>query len=223
MRSSTDGTRWVPQKADVFTALAAEIVQLYPRGKAIVAIDGVDGAGKSRFAETLVEFLRDAGRETFGASIDGFHRPRAQRYAQGAESPRGFYEDSYDYVAFERDLVEPFRAGQTFATVLFDHRVDEPLVLHETARLADTILVVDGIFLHRPELRGLWNYSIWLDVPAEISARRLVERDGEGADRPRYTEGQAIYVRLAKPRAAATAIYDNTDVEHPRRVFADAC
>jgi uridine kinase len=223
MQSSTDGARWSPQKADVFAALAAEILQLYPHGKVVVAIDGVDGAGKSRFAENLADSLRDVGHETFAVSIDGFHRPRAQRYAQGQESPRGFYEDSYDYEAFERELIDPFRAGRPFATVLFDHRTDESLVKHETARSADTILVVDGIFVHRPELRGLWNYSIWLDVPPEVSAERLIGRDGEGANRPRYTEGQEMYLRRAKPRAAATAIYDNTDFEYPRRVFADAC
>ena len=41
-------------------------------------------------------------------SIDGFHRPRAQRVARG-RGPETFYEDSYDYAAFRRAVIEPFR------------------------------------------------------------------------------------------------------------------
>jgi uridine kinase len=213
----------MPQKADVLDALASEILQNYSAGTAIVAIDGVDGAGKSRFADALADAFRRAGHEVFVASIDGFHRPRAERYAQGPDSAAGFYEDSYDYEAFDRELVTPFRAGKSFATAVFDHTTDSVVDHRQAANSQDTILIVDGIFLHRPELRGLWNYSIWLDVPAEEAARRLVLRDGDSAVRHRYTQGQEMYLRRANPRAAATAIYDNADFNHPRRVFADAC
>ena len=51
------------------------------------------------------------GRAVFRASIDGFHRPRAERYARGRDSPEGFYRDSFDYSLFRRVLVEPFRDG----------------------------------------------------------------------------------------------------------------
>jgi uridine kinase len=223
MDSPTPSGHWVPLKADVVNALAAEILQHYSAGKAIVAIDGVDGAGKSRFADALADAIRRAGHEVFVASIDGFHRPRAERYAQGPDSATGFYEDSYDYDAFGSELVTPFRAGESFATAVFDHTTDSAIENRQAASSPNSILIVDGIFLHRPELRGLWNYSIWLDVPEQEAARRLVERDGDGAVRPRYTEGQAMYLRRVNPRAAATAIYDNADFNHPRRVFADAC
>lgn len=54
-----------------------------------VAIDGPDAAGKT--------MLADAGRQIVRASIDGFHRPRAERYRQGPLSPAGYYEDSLDH------------------------------------------------------------------------------------------------------------------------------
>ena len=84
-------------------------------------------------------------------------------------------------------------------------------------------LVVDGIFLNRPALRGLWNYSIWLEGEPAVIAARLEERDGPTALSERYSGGQALYLKDADPRAAASAIIDNTDVDHPRRVFADSC
>ena len=44
-------------------------------------------------AEEVGEALRRRGRTVIRASIDGFHRPRAERYRQGEDSPKGYYED----------------------------------------------------------------------------------------------------------------------------------
>jgi len=217
-------TRWTPQKKDVLAALADDILHNYGRGRAIVAIDGVDGAGKTRFAADLVQALIDKGHAAVLASIDDFHRPRAERYAQGEDSPRGFYEDSYDYSTFRRVLVEPFRLGGSaaFVTADFDHRADAQVEPKWITAPADAILVVEGIFLNRPELRGLWNYSIWLDAPAAVAEARLLERDGASGVSARYTGGQKLYAK-EKPSSRATAIIDNADFAHPRRVFADSC
>jgi uridine kinase len=67
----------------------------------------------------------------------------------------------------------------------------------------DAVLIVEGVFLNRPELRGLWSYSVWLD---------------SGDLKP-----QTAYAKESKPRTTATAIVNNSDPEHPRRNFADSC
>jgi uridine kinase len=218
-------TMWAPQKQDTLDALAAEILHNYGKGRVVVAVDGVDGSGKTHFADALGEALRRAGHTVVRASIDGFHNPRAKRHERGASSPEGFYRDSYDYETFRRVLIDPFKDGGTGSFVLeaFDHRRDAPVEPKWITGKPDTILLLDGIFLNRPELRGLWNYSIWLDVEPTIAAQRCLARDGESGIGDRYTKGQALYVQEARPSAAANAIVDNNDFEHPRRVFADSC
>jgi len=62
-----------------------------------VAIDGVDGSGKTTLADELVEPLRRAGRDVIRASVDGFHNPRVVRYTRGPDSPEGYFLDSFDY------------------------------------------------------------------------------------------------------------------------------
>lgn len=62
-----------------------------------VAIDGVDGAGKTRLAEDLVNPLESRGRPVIRAALDGFHQPRAVRYRIGEDSPVGYYRDSFDH------------------------------------------------------------------------------------------------------------------------------
>ena len=174
------------------------------------------------------------GSAVFRASIDGFHRPRVERYARGRTSPEGFYRDSYDYATFRRVLIDPFRdGGQTgastgFQLAAFDVHRDAPVGSEWVTAPRDAVLVVDGIFLHRPELRGIWHWSVWLDVPAEVACARMAVRDGSDPDpeapsNARYRQGQELYLREAGPRTAASAIVDNTDHAHPHRVFQDFC
>jgi len=198
-------------------------------GRVIIAVDGVDGAGKTTFADGFAQILAEDGSAVFRASIDGFHRPRSERYLRGRTSPEGFYRDSYDYSTFRRVLIDPFRDGaQTsgttgFQLAVFDVARDVPVESEWVTAPVDAVLVVDGIFLHRPELRDLWDWSVWLDAPFDVTFARMAERDGTDPDpaapsNTRYRAGQEIYLREADPRAAATAVVDNSDVRHPRRV-----
>jgi uridine kinase len=196
-------------------------------GRVIVAVDGLDGAGKTVFADGLAEVFAETGDAVFRASIDGFHRPRSERYLRGRNSPEGFYRDSFDYATFRRVLIDPFRdgaqtAGTTgFQLAAFDVVRDAPVESQWVTAPLDAVLVVDGIFLHRPELRDLWDWSIWLEVPFEVSYARMALRDGSDPDpdapsNTRYRQGQEIYLREARPREAASVIVDNADLAHPR-------
>lgn len=209
--------------------LRDEVRRMYPGGRVIIAVDGIDGAGKTTFADGFAEVFAEKGAAVYRASVDGFHRPRAERYARGRTSPEGFYRDSYDYATFRRVLIDPFReGGQTSATTgfqleAFDLARDSPVESTWVSAPRDAVLIVDGIFLHRPELRDLWNWSVWLDVPYEVAYARLALRDGSDPDpeapsNARYRLGQELYLAEADPRAAASAIVDNSDLAHPHRV-----
>jgi uridine kinase len=54
-----------------------------------VAVDGRDAVGKTTLADELAERLRLADCEVIRASIDGFHRPRTERYCSTASSSCG--------------------------------------------------------------------------------------------------------------------------------------
>lgn len=214
--------------------LRDEVRQHYRRGRVIVGIDGVDGAGTSAFADGLAEAFAEDGVAVFRASLDDFHRPRSERHQRGRTSPEGYYRDSFDYATFRRVLIDPFRDGaQTGATTgfqlsAFDVDRDAAVEAAWVTASRDAVLICDGIFLHRPELRGIWAWSLWLDVPDDIAFARLALRDGSDPDplapsNARRLQGQQLYIRDADPRAAASAIVDNSDLAHPRRVFGDSC
>jgi uridine kinase len=214
--------------------LRDEVRQHYRGGRVILAVDGMDGAGKSTFADALAEVFAEDGSAIYRASLDDFHRPRLERYQRGHRSPEGFYRDSYDYATFRRVLVDPFRDGaQTsgttgFQLTAFDTDRDTAVEAAWVSAPRDAVLIVDGIFAHRPELRGLWNWSVWLEVPIEVAYARMALRDGTDPDpdaetNTRYREGQALYLREARPRGEAAVIVDNADLANPRRVYLDYC
>ncbi|QNO38575.1 uridine kinase [Protaetiibacter sp. SSC-01] len=220
--------RWAPQRRDVMAATVDEILGNYRRGRITIGVDGRTASGKSTFADDLAREFERRGYVTARASLDDFLNPAEQRYRRGRYSPEGYYRDAYAYDVFRRVLIEPFRMGGSaaFVTAAYDKVRDVQLEPKWRTGPDDVFLVVDGGFLDRPELRGVWNYTIWLDADDDVRAKRLHARDGiESASElaARYEGAHELYERDAHPRQTATAIIDNTDPEHPRRVFADAC
>ena len=89
---------------------------------------------------------------------------------------------------------------------------------------ARAVLVVDGVFLQREQLRELWTVAIYLKVsPAEF-LERARRRDravlGSVAEverryRGRYLPGQVLYRDDATPETAADVLIDNEDPASP--------
>jgi len=187
-----------------------------------LGIDGVDASGKTILADELVAPLTATGRRVLRASIDGFHRPRAERYKLGRQSPEGYFRDSFQLDRIVRDLLAPLgpAGSRRIKRAVFDYRSDSPVYLPEEDVPADAILLFDGVFLHRRELVSFWDATIYLDVPFEITVRRAAERDGwppdvEAVENRRYVEGQRLYLRECNPPAAASIVVDNSDLARP--------
>jgi uridine kinase len=187
-----------------------------------VAVDGPDAAGKTTLADALVGRL---DRPVVRASVDSFHRPRAQRLARGPLSPEGYYRDSFDLDALRDRLLIPFAAGaEQVRAAAYDH-VDDRAVDEQPIDVpALAVLVVDGVFLLRPELRGAWDVAVHLHVAPEMTLRRALERDvalmgDEATVRTRYEQrylpGQELYRAEADPWSYADLALDASDPQHP--------
>jgi uridine kinase len=172
--------------------------------RALVAVDGIDGAGKTTFADLLAPAL---DRPVVRASLDDFHKPRAERHRRGRDSPAGFYADSYDLRALTGLLLDPFAAGRPFRRRAFDRHADARVPGADEHAPAGAVLLLDGLFLHRAELRDRWDLSILLDTPPAVASERMRRRDG-AAPAPRYVRGQELYFADSEPRRRATLVLD---------------
>jgi uridine kinase len=212
--NSAERRQLIASVADVVLARVEPIVR--------VAVDGVSGAGKTTFADELAVQLRSAGRVTIRASADDFHRPKAERYRLGRDSPDGHYLESYDYEGLKRELLDPLKPGgsRLYRSAIFDCILDSPIESDQLRAYDGTILIVDDLFLNRDELRRFWDVSIFLVAPFDIAIDRCGRRDGSArgatdASSRRYVIGETRYLNECRPRDRASIAVDNSDFSRP--------
>ncbi|CEJ92583.1 hypothetical protein VHEMI08227 [[Torrubiella] hemipterigena] len=188
----------------------------------LVGIDGRDGSGKTTFADEFANVCQSVlSRPVIRISLDDFHNVRSLRYRRGKASPEGFYLDSYDYNRFHAFVGKSLSAGgsRQFKYRCHDLDTDEVLDLEPFEEAPPgAIVVVDGLFLHRPELVSVWNYSVYLDVTAEECAQRMMVRDGAAPQlipTDRYFGGIALYLDACHPKEKASVVVDNNQVGLP--------
>jgi uridine kinase len=203
----------------------AEFVAAVDRPHPIrVAIDGRTASGKTTIASELAYKLDRIGRATIRTSIDGFHRPKRDRYARGRYSPEGYYFDARDLDAVRRLLLDPLGPGGSliYSTASFDLDTDLPIVAPTHRAGRHDILIVDGTFLQRSELRDAWDVVVFVDVDATTAAERGTLRDAkqlggrevaEVLYRDRYAPAFEIYDRLNQPIQNANIVLDNRNFE----------
>ena len=204
---------------NVLDRLAELVVATRPRDRVRVAVDGVDASGKTTLADRLAELV-GPHRPVARASVDSFHRPRAERYRRGRESVEGCYEDTFDLPALRHRLLLPFADGEPYVDAVFDHTRDEPVEASPRTAPAGAVLLVDGVFLQRPELPP-WDLAVHLQVPDPEVLRRAVLRDGgepaevERLYRVRYLPAQRLYEQRCRPAERAQVVMDNRDPTQP--------
>ncbi|WP_350108150.1 hypothetical protein [Fulvivirga sp.] len=188
-----------------------------------IAINGIEGTGKTIFAQSFVKFLNAQGKTALHISIDGFHYNQSHRYRQGRDSAKGYYEDSYNEMSFvnnvllssQQDLPTIVKATHNLVTDNYLDLSPEPIT-------EDTILVTDGAYLFKPNLRKHWDYKIYLKTDFNTAMYRGVNRDAkllgslEKAREKylkRYHEASRLYRKLNDPEGFADIIIDNTNFD----------
>jgi uridine kinase len=221
---------FLPTRQLVLVDLLALMLGTRPGERSIVAVDGPDGVGKTRLVGELLALAPYvAGREVLSVSVDGFHHPHARRHAQGSTA-RTFYEDSYDYGALRDKVLRPFRAGREIVPAVWDVRADQALHPDPIEPADDALLIVEGIFLRRPELAGEWDATCLVTAPLAVtvprgnarfpSGRVPGDHDPEHPANARYVGGQRLYdqqARLWQP----TWIVDLSDLQRPELIVPD--
>jgi uridine kinase len=191
-----------------------------------VAIDGVGAAGKTLLADELAGVLEDGGREVIRAGVDGFHNRPDTRYRRGPESPEGYYRDSFDHEAIRSCLTRPLGPGGDllYRAAVYDFRTESEVAEPVRAASPDAILLFDGVFLLRRELRDEWDYSIFVDTSFEVTLSRALTRDlhlfgDEEAVRRRYEvryiPGEMLYLEEERPTEFADVVVVNDDPARP--------
>jgi len=170
----------------------------------IVAVDGLDGSGKSRLAAALAADCAAGGLPATLLHVDDFRRDVDFTGLDAEAEAALYYERYYDLAALDAKL-GAFRGGGA----------------------GGGLAIVEGIFTLRVPAVGAVAALIVLTVSPDEARRRIVERDRakgrsdeEIARRiaRRYFPARARYRSESDPEARADAVIDNEDWRAPRLV-----
>jgi uridine kinase len=168
--------------------------EVRPRERALlVAISGIDAAGKGTLARDLVERLRVRGTRVALVGADGWLTPN-EGLDLGSEPGVNFYRRGFWFDAMFERVVDP---------LCLDRSID--------------VVLLEGIFLFKKELRHRYDLTIWVDCRFETALRRALVRNQERlpadrllADYARiYFPAQEVHLARDNPRAFADILYAN--------------
>lgn len=183
----------------------------------LVALSGIDGAGKGYLGEQLVAALRGRGLNAVLITIDPWLNLPATRFS--AERPAAhFYANAIRFEEMFEKLVLPLKRNRSVRV--------EAEVAEETAtefrrysyEFNDVdVIVLEGIYLLRRDLRRHYDLSIWIECSFETALERAVGRAQEGlppaetirAYQTTYFPAQLIHFALDEPWAAAALVISN--------------
>lgn len=215
-----------PQRCQVLTHVASDVCRTNLGHPTRVAIDGVSASGKSTFARQLAETVERLGRPAIHLTMDDFHNRRVDRYRRGRMSAAGYYDDAYDFAALVSQVLLPLgpHGDGLYRTGVLDLHRDEPIEEAPRCAPADAILLVDGSFLQRPEVRDFWDVCVFVHADFPVALRRAIARDADSLGGPeatraayeqRYHAAGHLYVERVRPQHRATFVVDNNDLAHP--------
>lgn len=160
----------------------------------VVALDGPSGAGTSTLAAALGARL--AASVVEGDDFYG-DMPEEQRWALTAAQG---VEEYFDWQRLRQQVLVPLRAGSAAQYHPFSWTPSGGLS-DRTVRVTPTpIVVLEGVYTGRPELRDLVDLAVLVETPAEERQRRQVAR-GHGNDAwwPRWSAAEDHYFTTICP------------------------
>lgn len=170
----------------------------------IVAVEGIDGSGKSLFAAALSDACRADGVPATVLHIDDFRRELDFTGLDGDAEAARYYESYFDLAALDRELAS---------------------LAAPAAGVGVTI--VEGVFTLRVPAVAAGAPLVMLTVSADEARRRILRRDrakgrsDEEINRRiarRYFPARDRYYAELDPEGRADAIVDNEDWRRPRLV-----
>lgn len=217
-------------RSECLAEIAKRIIALSPGHPVRVAVDGRTASGKSTLGDNLAALIVALGRPVIRSSIDGFHRTAAERHKRGRFSAEGYYRDARDLKAVRELLLGPLGPGGDlrYATASFDLAADTPLSTDLRQAEPEAVLVFDGTFVQRRELRTMFDFVLFVDVPEAVARARAIARESAaGTDAAvaaelydrRYAPAFDLYCTEMDPVASADAVLDNRDFDRPALRF----
>ncbi|MEK4024846.1 uridine kinase [Sporosarcina sp. FSL W7-1283] len=188
--------------------MSANLPNLHTGRTVVIGIDGLGGSGKSTYARDLQQAIK--GVHLF--HLDDFIHPKKIRYNEEYEEWYGYYYLQWRYEYLINELLAPLKnEGEVRRTIeLYDKETDG-YIEQEIDIPSGSIVLIEGVFLQRPEIRPYVDHVIFLNVDKQTRLKRVIDRDVYIGTKEeiiskyerRYFPAEEMYMKLCKPLASA--------------------
>jgi uridine kinase len=137
----------------------------------LIALDGRSGTGKSTLAQQIAAAFPAVIVQSDDFFIGGTE-------AEWAARPVSERVEAIDWRRLRTEALEPLLAGKAATWHPFDFATRARIGPNTTTVAPKPVIVLDGNFSNRPELRDIIDISILLDLHDETRRKRLVDREG---------------------------------------------
>jgi uridine kinase len=168
----------------------------------VVAIDGPGGSGKSTLAGEIVAAYNGPAAVVEG---DDFYADLDDGYRADLDAEGG-YREYFDWQRLRDQVLVPARQGRPVNYQRYDWN---------HARLGDwstvprvELLLVEGVYSSRPELRQYADLVLWVTTPVEERVRRQLERgQNQGIWIKRWMAAENYYLdNIHQPSSAEVVV-----------------
>lgn len=181
------------------------MVRRHAKRPLLVGIDGYSAAGKSSLARRLAEVLP----AVTVVEIDDFYRvmDEDERFAL---APQEGYGRDYDWERLRSDVLEPLSAGRVARYRRYDW--DTGSLGSWVEVKPEGVVVVEGVYSLRPELRPFYDVSLFVATPSAARKLRQHSRPESDAWKLRWDAAERFYVATHRPDLAAHLVVSGLDV-----------
>lgn len=144
----------------------------------IVGIDGLGGAGKSTLVDSLKSELQNESYNSYILHIDDFIHPKSIRYNDSKEEWYCYYNLQWRYDYLIKEILDPIKRGEKIdKDIEFYDKENDTYIKKHIYIPHNSVLLLEGVFLQRKELKDYLDFVVYLNVPQEIRLDRVLKRD----------------------------------------------
>ena len=183
----------------------------------LVGVSGIDGCGKGYLARQIEAHLALHGVTSAILNVDGWLNLPEKRFDQRAPAET-FYENAIRLDEFFTELVIPLRNRRAVHLVADFAEETASRYRKHTYDFKDVgVIVVEGIFIFKPQYRNFFDLAIWIDCSFPTALARALDRAQEGLSPAKtitayetiYFPAQRIHLTQDKPREHTDLIFEN--------------